>query len=828
MADRVVSIRLIADATGIVQGFGRAKDAAGELKAKVEESARSQRQEWATVGAGVTAVGVAITGVGAALLKTGIQYNTLQQTTRAALTTLLGSAQAANAQMDKLDEFARSSPFSKAVFIEAQQQLLGFGMEAERIVPTLDAIQNAVAATGGSNQDIAELTRIIAQLEGGVKLSAETFNQFGARGIDAAQLIGDAMGKTGAQIRAEVTAGTLDADTAIQALTDGMQARFSGAAANVKNTFEGSMDRVKAAWRDFASELAKPLVDPNGGGALIDLLNWTADAMRNFQKLPEPVKQTASALTGVVGGAALLGGTFMLTLPKVLEFRDALSDLGLTGGKVRGSLAAAVPVGFAVALAAASAHLVDMISEMRDAKAATDDLARSLKNTESISADLERGFSSSNPFATLGAESAIAENNLRQMNTGVGKLRAEFEKTFVGKAMSVSTFGFGRDLGQAQEQIEELDTALAGLVSSGRASKAAAGFAEFAELARKAGWSQQEITDALPEYAAAQKDAAYATEEARNKLEKIQGVAQATSDAISDLADEILGFGKANIDAERAALQFEEQLAALNEQASQGAMTLDVATEAGRDNRAMLLDMAEATSRSAASAAEAGKSQEEVTAIVTRGRDALIDAATAFYGSRDAAAAYIDTILAAPETIAAQAKITGIEEAEAQLAALTADREARVFISRVLTGVEAPTNWVEKHAGGGTIGYAQGGTIIRAATGRTIPGIGGGVTNGTVWGRGTSKSDSVHVRLSRGEEVIQEPYASLNRDLLKSINRGDFHQGMMQPQVIVQSAGGAGLTLQQTINPTRGMSEREVAQITVDKAEFAFESAGGI
>src|SRR5690606_917314 len=109
------------------------------------------------VGGAMTAV----TGIG---LKTGISYNTLQQTSRAAMTTLLGGAEAANAQMDKLDEFARSSPFSKQVFITAQQQLIGFGMAAERVLPTLDAVQNAVAAVGGSNQDISELTYIIAQV----------------------------------------------------------------------------------------------------------------------------------------------------------------------------------------------------------------------------------------------------------------------------------------------------------------------------------------------------------------------------------------------------------------------------------------------------------------------------------------------------------------------------------------------------------------------------------------------------------------------------------------------------------------------------------------
>src|SRR5699024_12006698 len=94
---------------------------------------------------------------------TGVAYNTLQQQARAALKTIMKDGDAANAQMNELDKFAKDSPFAKDVFIKAQQQLLGFGMEAEKVVPTLDAIQNSVAAVGGSNQDIAEITNILAK-----------------------------------------------------------------------------------------------------------------------------------------------------------------------------------------------------------------------------------------------------------------------------------------------------------------------------------------------------------------------------------------------------------------------------------------------------------------------------------------------------------------------------------------------------------------------------------------------------------------------------------------------------------------------------------------
>jgi len=107
---------------------------------------------------------VAATALNLAVAKTGIDYNTLQQKSRAALTTILGGAQQANEQMDKLDEFARTSPFSKAVFIDAQQQMLGFGIEAKKVIPYLNAINETVAATGPTAVALAGATMLLSMV----------------------------------------------------------------------------------------------------------------------------------------------------------------------------------------------------------------------------------------------------------------------------------------------------------------------------------------------------------------------------------------------------------------------------------------------------------------------------------------------------------------------------------------------------------------------------------------------------------------------------------------------------------------------------------------
>lgn len=258
------------------------------------------------VATGFAAGTTAAAGLATALLSQGVAYNTLQQSSRAALTTILGSAEKANAQMDKLDDFARNSPFAKQVFIEAQQQLLGFGVAADDVIPALGSIQDAVAAVGGSNEDISAVTYAFAQMQGQGKLTGETLNQLGQYGIDAATIIGDEMGKSGQEIRDMASKpGGIPVDQVWGPLVNGLTEKFGGAAENVKNTWVGAVDRIKGATRDIGSLLAAPFVDPNGGGKALDWANAFADLLR-------AVEDQAGPLIEVL-------------LPKILPLADAIT-----------------------------------------------------------------------------------------------------------------------------------------------------------------------------------------------------------------------------------------------------------------------------------------------------------------------------------------------------------------------------------------------------------------------------------------------------------------------------------------------------------------------
>lgn len=345
-------------------------------ESKAHGLASTAKQAGQTVATMFTGAAAATGGVIASLVKTGAGYNTLQQNSRAALKTLLGSTEAVNEQMSKLNDLASRSPFAKTAFITAQQQLLSFGVEVEKTIPMLDALQNAVAATGGSSQNLQDLAFILAQIKAAGKITGQDLLQLGQRGINAAELIGQSFGKTATEIKKDITDGKISADDALDAITTGMQTKFGGTTDLVKQQWSGAVDRIKAAWRDMGADIAEPFISPTGGGKAVVWGNLVADTLRSVQK---KVRELVKSFTNLGGGgfdkithglqqvnvwvskintAQLVADLHRLTkyAPLVSGLGAAFTTLGARSIPVIGTLAASVnPLLVAVvALAAAS------------------------------------------------------------------------------------------------------------------------------------------------------------------------------------------------------------------------------------------------------------------------------------------------------------------------------------------------------------------------------------------------------------------------------------------------------------------------------------------
>ena len=795
MADRTVRVVLTADASQFDRTLKSAAGSAKSLKTELETAHKSGAlRELAGQAAGF---GAAWTAANAVVAKTGIEYNTLQQTSRAALTTILGGAREANAQMDKLDEFARTSPFSKSVFITAQQQMLAFGIEAEKVVPYLSAINDAVAAAGGNNQTVAELASIMGKISSTSKITAEDLNMFGERGLNAAQIIGDAMGKTAGQIRDEITAGTLDADVALDALASGMSEKFAGASAAVKDTMAGAFDSVKAAFRDLSADIMAGAVDPEGGGWLVDLTNQAADLLRAFQRLPGPIKEGVGAISGIGGAALLAVGGVTKLVDISLSMRDTWGQLATDMPRLASGLG---NVGKAAGIAAAAFAALTIVAQIGQA---LDGLTTGADNAEAALARLSKG--------TGDLDSVFQRIGGQDLFTGIGQQVNDLDSAlerfsergirhmdWLDGFMSSIT-GTDSALGLLKQQFGQLDAQMAQM-SPEDAAEAFTHIAERAEavglpvadlielfpqyaeqiqlLAAQQGLAElsaQDLTDAMqglnPSLVAAQEAASAAVQPTRDYAAEAEAAAQAAADlasAVDETRQSLNDYYSAALAMSDATIAAEAAFQKATDAAKENGATLDLTTEKGRENQKALNDVATAAERQAIAMLEAEESTAAVAAASSRAREQFVTVAIQMGMNSDEAEALADRYGLIPEDVTTRLSQPGMEgsQQEAQayrelLARLPEEVRTHIRtipdlsgyydVDRALNRINGRTvtTYVEmKQYGQGKL--ADGGRVGDALA------VYGMTDGGRVYGSGTSTSDTAaNVALSNDEYVVR-------------------------------------------------------------------------
>jgi tape measure domain-containing protein len=147
---------------------------------------------------------------------------------RIGFTTMLGSAERAEAFLRDVADFAVRTPFEFPELLDASKRMLAYGFAAEDVLPTLEAVGNASAAVGLGTEGINRIILALGQMRAKGKLSAEEMRQLTEAGIPAWEMLAEAMGKTTAEIMDMQSKGLIPADRAIKMLVEGMNKRFGG------------------------------------------------------------------------------------------------------------------------------------------------------------------------------------------------------------------------------------------------------------------------------------------------------------------------------------------------------------------------------------------------------------------------------------------------------------------------------------------------------------------------------------------------------------------------------------------------------------------------
>lgn len=166
------------------------------------------------------------------------------------LTNLTGSIIEARASMEFLVDLAQKTPNTLLTLQDAFVRLTATGIEnTER---AMKALTDAVAAFGGTDEDLKLVSLAISQMAGkGVISMEELRRQLGERIPTAIQIMARELDLTTAELFDRVEKGALDATTGINALITGFEKDFSGSALKMMDTWQGATSNMADAWDQF-------------------------------------------------------------------------------------------------------------------------------------------------------------------------------------------------------------------------------------------------------------------------------------------------------------------------------------------------------------------------------------------------------------------------------------------------------------------------------------------------------------------------------------------------------------------------------------------------
>lgn len=273
----------------------------------VEKQCNSLTKTVKKVATAIAGVFVVKKGIAfaAAIAKVGVEYNALKEQSKVTWTTLLGSQEQAISQLERIEKFAASTPFSKMGVDQMAKYLHNAGYEGDAVFDTLTKIGDMGSAFGVQEESLVELTRQFSQVQQAGYAYTEDLNILADRGIPIYQAIADQVGVTVAEVKKMASEGKLTADIYNSAI-DSMAATTAGAMEAQSKTFNGMMSTLKDNLTTVAGLITEKLF-----AALSGLLEWLLPVVEAFTNA---YKETGSFKTALLEAMEAMG------LEKWIEF----------------------------------------------------------------------------------------------------------------------------------------------------------------------------------------------------------------------------------------------------------------------------------------------------------------------------------------------------------------------------------------------------------------------------------------------------------------------------------------------------------------------------
>lgn len=217
----------------------------------------------------LTSLGTKAVGLANGFVEMGISYNAQIEKYTTGFTNMLGSAQAAQEAMQAIQEDAARTPFDVASLTQANQLLISAGENAEYSRKVINALGDAVSATGGGSAELSRMAANLQQIANVGKAAAIDIKQFAYAGINIYQILADYTGKSVQEVQNMTISYDLLSQALIAASEEG--GRYYNAMDTQSQTMNGRISTLK----DNVSQLAGLMTGDlsSGIGVVIGHLN---------------------------------------------------------------------------------------------------------------------------------------------------------------------------------------------------------------------------------------------------------------------------------------------------------------------------------------------------------------------------------------------------------------------------------------------------------------------------------------------------------------------------------------------------------------------------
>lgn len=481
------------------------------------------------------------------------------------------------------------------------------------------------------------------------------------------------------------------------------------------------LDNLKGDWEQFTGALDTAFISMGEGanGPLRGFVQELTGMVDQFNTLPDWAKQTALGVGGVTTAVGLAAGAFLLGVPKVAAFNEAIKTMG-TGAQrtarlvgVLGKTAGAVGAFFILAKGAEmAAKGMGMMGE--DAKSAN----------ATMSLLLNHDYNGVFKGLSTGTE-------------GVNDLKSALDHllaTDPGSAFNrwgSDTFawtGLESTVGKTREQFHQLGQSLADLVNRGEGAQAKVLFDEIAAKAQKYGYTVKQLNDEImPEYQDALKGvknesklAGAASGVAADGLGDIEAAAADAQRELSDVVQALQDVAKGALDLGDTKDRAQSAINGMAEAAKAEGASLAGTNDASIRLRDTVREVEQAHRDSAQAIAENGGTLDDAMAAWQAGRDEVIKMRTAKGEDIATAQAWADKNLGSAQQVRdALAEVKSAVEAvpKKPVIDLSVTGTAAVYdeLMRVQGALRTVTGNKGLHVATG--GGGQGGLVANNATG---------------------------------------------------------------------------------------------------------------